>query len=518
MPEPVSLSQTQLFPSLRDFYTGTGVAAWAGIVPLHATSNPSLANSYAQVIVRFVQDAVATGRVDPTEPFYVLELGAGSGKFGFHLVKRLRELRLTLGVGPRIVHVMSDVVDSNIEYWRRHPNLTPFMERGELLLARLDAEGTGAFHLVTTVGEEKDNPSRELTTFANPLTVVANYVFDSLPQDLFRVVDGQLDEMLATPVAAENGDTTRFSWSPRPVVLPHYGDPELDALLAEVKPQTGSDAVMFPVVALRTLRRLADAAQGRLCLLAVDLGMGPGLRSDPELQLRPDTGFFYLPVELPVIGQFFARLGPGIHRHLPATTLDASLSVAGFEPDELRETRFAFTSSLEAFGPRGRAAAASLLERGGAVLEAEEWMAMSSLLRYDSTFFTASVDVILGWIREDKLRPPVKRELLAVLRFFGAEVYWTPGAPDTYFDLGVVLQELADLKAAIASYVRSIETVGPSVETYVNLALALRALDRRADALEALRDGLAVDPTHIVARGWLGRIQLEMAGELPISS
>jgi hypothetical protein len=517
-PESAPLSQTGLYPGLREFYSTAGVDAWAETVPLHVTCNPKLAETYAAVIVRFVQDAVATGRVDPNEPFYVAELGAGTGKFGFHLVRRLRELRQALGLEHlRIVLVMSDVADSNIDHWRHHPRLRPFLERGELILARFDVEADDAFHPVA-LDEAASNdagPPSALAKFVNPLVVIANYVFDSLPQDLFDVGDGHLEEMLATTVAAGETGQERVMWSRRGIDLPHYHDPELDGLLAEVVAKPGAHVVLFPVVALRALRRLADSAAGRLCLLVSDLGLGRGLLAEPEMKVKAGGGFFYLPVDLSIVGQFFGQLGPGIHRHRPATHLDTSLSVSGFDANELRETRHAFSTSAEAFGARGRAALSSLLERGGATLDPEEWLGLSAFVRYDSVFLDASTDLISRWVQAGILDPEIKREVIATLRLFGAEIYWTPGAYDTYFSLATILHELGELRAAVAAYVLSIETVGPSVDAYVNLALALRALDRRSEAMESLRDALALDPSHVVARGWLGRIELELAGQLP---
>jgi tetratricopeptide (TPR) repeat protein len=148
-------------------------------------------------------------------------------------------------------------------------------------------------------------------------------------------------------------------------------------------------------------------------------------------------------------------------------------------------------------------------------LEPEEWLALSAFVRYDSVFLDASVELVPNWVRAGVLDPHLRREVIAALRLFGAEIYWTPGAHDTYFSLARILHELSELRPAIASYVLSIETVGPSVGTYVNLALALRALRRRPEALESLRDALALDPSDVVARGWLGRIELELAGQLP---
>jgi Tetratricopeptide repeat len=511
------LSQSPVFPWLREFYATSGVTAWAGTVPLYVTCNPDIAHSYAEVILRFIQDAASAGHLDPAEPVYVAELGAGTGKFGFHLVRRIRELRHLLGMEHiRIVHVMSDVAESNIGHWQRHPRLQPFVARGELVFARFDMESDDAFHLIPPGPAGGGNEEQhQLAAFRNPLVVAANYVFDSVPQDLFRVSDGRIQQMLAALAEGEASAAARLTWSPHPAALPHYGDADLDAILADIASEPGETSVMFPVTAMRALRRLADAAGGRLCLLASDLGTGNRLVPEPELQVNREMSFFYLPVDFSVMGRFFRRLGPGIQKHHAATYLDTALLVAGFEPDQLRETAYAFSATVEAFGVRGRKAMGSLLEEGGVRLDPEEWLAVASLGRYDTRFLDASVDLFGRWVRAEVLPPALHREVVTALRRFAAEIYWTPGAPDTYFNMATALAALGELKAAVAAYVLSIETVGPAVETYVNLAIMLRALDRRSEALEALRDALALDPSHVTARGWLGRIELEMTGELP---
>jgi hypothetical protein len=522
--ELAPLSQSPLFPWLREFYSTEGVNAWAGTVPLYVTCNPDMADAYATIIIRFIQDAVAAGGLDPAEPVYVAELGAGSGKFGFHLARRLRELRRLLGMEHiRIIQIMSDVAESNIDHWRRHPRLRPFVDRGELVFARFDAETDDAFHLVPTEATEASEATtaealvhEPLASFANPLVVIANYVFDSLPQDLFRATDGHLEHLLATLVDADSDDAARVSWTARPATLPHYSEPDLDAVLAGIEIQAGRQRIMFPVTAIRALRRLADAAGGRLCLLASDLGTG-SRATEPEIQVKRDSSFFYFPVDLSVVGRFFERLGPGIQRHHLTTFLDTGLFVAGFEPGDLRESAHAFSVSIEAFGTRGRKALGSLLEFGGPMLDPEEWLAIAARGRYDNRFLDASVELFPRWMRDQAVPPEIRRELVNALRLIGAEVYWTPGAPDTYFNLAIALHHLGELKAAVASYVLSIETVGPDPATYINLALALRGLHCRPEAMEALRDALAMDPSNVTARGWLGRIELELSGELPLS-
>ena len=72
----------------REFYEKLNIKAWRdAIVPNFVTSNSFIANCYARVIVRYIKDCAANGMIDPSKPVYIVEVGAGSGKFGYLLAK-----------------------------------------------------------------------------------------------------------------------------------------------------------------------------------------------------------------------------------------------------------------------------------------------------------------------------------------------------------------------------------------------------------------------------------------------
>src|SRR5262245_35207478 len=82
------LSRSVLWGLQPRFYERQGMAAWSeGIVPHHVTCNPYLARAYARVVLGFVRDW--RDRLDPSQPVYIVELGAGSGRLAFHLLRQL---------------------------------------------------------------------------------------------------------------------------------------------------------------------------------------------------------------------------------------------------------------------------------------------------------------------------------------------------------------------------------------------------------------------------------------------
>src|ERR1041385_4675026 len=85
---PCRLSRSVLWRLQRRFFERRGVAAWSeGQVPHHATSNPYLARAYGRVVLGLLPDWHA--RLDPSQPLYIVELGAGSGRLAFHLLRGL---------------------------------------------------------------------------------------------------------------------------------------------------------------------------------------------------------------------------------------------------------------------------------------------------------------------------------------------------------------------------------------------------------------------------------------------
>ena len=67
-----------------------------------------------------------TGKMslDTSEPLYIVELGTGSGKFSYYMLKALEEMssvcEFPLG---KIVYVMTDFTENNFNFWRDHPAL-----------------------------------------------------------------------------------------------------------------------------------------------------------------------------------------------------------------------------------------------------------------------------------------------------------------------------------------------------------------------------------------------------------
>jgi hypothetical protein len=103
---------------------------------------------------------------------------------------------------------MSDFTKNNIEFWQQHPALQSYVESGMLDFAVFDVENDDCIELLQSGKKIVAN------SLSNPLIVFANYLFDSVLNDIFHVKDGQLYESListSTPSNNLNGKIPK-SW------------------------------------------------------------------------------------------------------------------------------------------------------------------------------------------------------------------------------------------------------------------------------------------------------------------
>src|SRR5438132_12604456 len=84
----VPLAESMVWRLQRTFYGDQGIAAWSrSHVPQAVTTSPTIARAYARVALGFWRDMAA--ELDPAQPLYIVELGAGSGRFAFRFLKAL---------------------------------------------------------------------------------------------------------------------------------------------------------------------------------------------------------------------------------------------------------------------------------------------------------------------------------------------------------------------------------------------------------------------------------------------
>lgn len=501
------LSRSVLWHTQRRFYERRGMAAWSeGVVPHHVTCNAYLARAYARMVLGFVADW--RDRLDPAQPLYIVELGAGSGRLAFHLLRQLIPMLDGPAGGAWVRYVMTDVAEANLAAWRRHPQLAAWLVAGRLDLARFDATHDRAIAL------ERSREILEPGRVANPVIAIANYVLDSLPVDAFSVAGGRLHEWwvrLCSTYPAELDDPelldhVRLTCERVPVEPSgYYGDPALDRVLDEQRARRPDAAFTFPSASLACLARLAELAGGRLLVLSTDKDED-GLRGEAGPQLTMH-GSCSTAVNYHAIARWVCQQGGEALVPLDRARVIATCGfVLGPPPGGARWTRAAYSEAIEVQRPDDLFAIEQGLEPAHAALTLDQWIGYLRFTGSDPKLVIDALPYLTARVGEARPPPGVRVELLRVLAR-AWDAYFHIGEP---FDLGLALGELAVALAAwpeaIGFLEGSVRRYGPTPAAGVQLAECHDRLGNAAAARTWLDEALALDPAHAGALALAARL------------
>jgi putative S-adenosyl-L-methionine-dependent methyltransferase len=459
------------------------------------------------VVAAFLDDCLGDkGRkaISPENPLRILELGAGTGKFACLFLRRLMPLLRERNLPPQSVrYTISDCSEELLAYWRGNQYLAEFAGAGVLEFEQLRA------------GDE----AGAATAGSAPLVVVANYVFDSLPQDAFVINDGQISEALITTFGdsgaepASPGDV-RFSFSDAPVANERYADAAWNSTLEEYRGRLPAATVFFPVAALGLLRQLRESSDGRMLVLAADKGFAHEeelalTRGVPTLEFHGSGKCFSAMVNLQAISRYFTSTGglallPSKH----FTSLNLCAFIARGVKDEFPRTRKAYAQALEAFGPDDLFTIMGWLNAHLDNVSLPQALSILRLTRWDTTAFLRLFPVIAPRLRNVGAERKDLRD--AVLRVWENRYPVDAADNSLAFNCGVVLLELRFHIEAAAMFEASEQLLGRTAATSYNLGLCALGLRDRADALAHMAEACRLDPAFEPARKSRERLEKEV--------
>jgi tetratricopeptide (TPR) repeat protein len=514
--EGVRLSESKLWKLQRKFFDDSGVNAWSDrIVPTHVTSNAFIAETYARVAARFIQDCLARPKgsamaATADQPFYIVEMGSGSGYFGYLFLQKLIELddRLAFPLA-RVRYVLTDFTQSNVDFWRAHPCMAPLLEAGLLDVACFDAESDQSIQL--QVSGTKLEPGAQ----ANPMVFCGNYLFDTLSHDAFRINRGQLEEGLVSLRArATNGESSTnlldrldTDYSYRPILGDiYYGEEVLDGILRRYAAELGDTAFPFPIGGFRCLERLDQLSSGRLLLLSADKGYTSVQQLlDLDNPSVVHHGSVSMMVDYHAMGQWAeARGGFMLANSDRDTTLEiVALGLGSAEP--LPETGGAFYDSVERFGPLD---VYKLTSEPPDQLDLEQLLTLIRMSGWDPLTFL-SMSRLLHPLVAQATASQARRLRLAMNEIWKL-YYPLEDGRDLPFELGYLSFGLKRYGEAVYFYEQSLAHHGDHPVTFYNLGLCAYQEGQLRQAQSLFERSLAIDPDYSPARGW----RLRVIGEL----
>lgn len=512
--QDIRLSQSFLWKLLRRFYDEAGISAWSdGTVPWRITNSAFIAAAYARVARAYVADLAARGPgagYDPARPVHIVEMGGGTGRFAFLF---LRSLLSAPGFAdceaPRVRYVLTDAAESNLEFWMGHPKFAPFIAAGMLDFATFDAGADRCIRLRVsgeTLSEE---------TAGNPLVSIANYVFDSLPQDVYRALGGTLHECRITVLSPRREtdpsdvsivERVGFRYARAPAGEAPYAEAEWNAMLATAAGRQDDVPVLFPVAALAGIRTLARIGGGKMLLLASDIEAGFGRESSDRGDPVPRRygSSFCLPVDFGLLADYAAACG-GFSLHAPARSVNMRTAafVFGGPMNEFRETRAAFGREVVDFGPADFYVLDEALRAGERTPELGEALAFLRLGAFDpKTFHHLSERIIDG---VEKAALPLRAMAAQALERVAENDFAVANGPDVPFALGRAFWRMGRYAEAIRHYRESLAAYGDHHVTHFNIGLCHHMEGRFDDAILCFDRCLELDAGYEPAKEWKAR-------------
>ncbi len=504
------MSRSLVWTLQRNFYTQLGMDAWREqIVPNYITSNTFIADAYARMVCGYARDCVAAG-MDRDEPIYVMELGAGHGRFSFYFLASLAERQVHPDLeGVRFVHVMTDLADRNIEAWESHPQLAPLVAEGRLDFARFDAESDR--ELVLRSGGRRIAAG----DLRNPLVVIANYFFDSIPQDVFYVDENH--ELLECPVTLtsvkEETDLEdpallqrlRIYFDVREIEGDYYPEPSFNELLEKYRARLSRSTISFPCSALRCLEVLRGLAGGRMLLLTADKGHihdeSVLSRSVPAVAVH---GSISMDVNYHLIASWVGELGGHVYAHRHHS---ASLNVSGFvldgerDRDAFRHMGVGFEDAVERFGPDDYYSIKKALEDHHADMSVRQILALIRLSGFDPLLLAQCTPSLYKRLNTNQEALEIRRAVDIVWKRY----YHLGEGLDLAFHIGTLLGLMAEFEQALEFFERSRVLSGSDTNVLYNIGLCHLQLGDRERAREFAQQILDEDEEHDAGKELLER-------------
>jgi tetratricopeptide (TPR) repeat protein len=481
----------------RDYYEKAGISAWReSTVPHQLTSNSMVGKTYAELILGFLKDLEQRGQT--AEKVYILELGSGHGRLAFHILKHLdRLIELSDLQLPSYCYILSDIVEENLSFFSDHPQLQPWFESGNLDVAYFD--GVESKELILRKSGMLILPYQ----LDQPLIAIANYFFDSIPNDLFYIQQDSISDVsiaLQSTLDPTEQSMTRLleslqlNFKKTPAASPVYDIPPMDAILEVYKSQVPNSYLFFPNKGIQCIDNLRLLSNKGLMVLSIDKGYSElhDLKQ-PQVPEIITHGSFSVWVNFHAIKTYCSQQGgtallPGF------STFHLQLACLLFVPESesYTATNAAYQGFVNDFGPDDMNSLKKFTYKNMHHMQLVDLLAILRLSNYDSTFF----ENLLPRIRATAQRiTTTERTRLAQALHQTWQLYFTLKEPfDMAYELGGVFYDLGYYQDALDYFNYSVDIFGPKADIYYNKALCYYQL--RQDGLfgSTLKEAKAAFP------------------------
>ncbi|WP_299464704.1 class I SAM-dependent methyltransferase [uncultured Microscilla sp.] len=498
-----TFAQSPIWQLERQYFEEVNLGAWQqNEVPHYITSNPYMAKTYAHMIMGMLRDSL--GQHDTDEPLYVVELGAGHGRFSFHVLRELSHQLALLGIEqPPLVYVMTDFVEEMLKAWEENPRLQPFVEAGLLDFARFDITKDTALFL------RKAHRAIMPGSMRRPLVVTANYLFDCVPQDLFYFDQGQAYQVLttlknydpeATQSAREQLKNIDLEYAYEAIDGARFDNPTVQKVFDKYKDTLQDSHLLFPEAGMQGLERLKALSPYGMLLLTADKGsyMLQDWQQRPAPYLA-SHGCFSLTVNFHALGQHCQALqGEWLTPTLPPHHINVLALLYLRNPLHYTEVISNYDMQVADFGPEGYYSIKKHIEKQIPDLAAKDLFAYLQLSHYDARLFSQFLPRLHQLA--EHLNPRQSFALLHIIAQVWDGYYPLGEALDLAYHISTLLVGLGFAQEAMQFVGFSEELYGTNESNLFMRAFCHYALEQPTEAHEVLQKLLGQNPHHESAK------------------
>lgn len=508
-------SQSALWRMQREYFDKEGINAWVNQVPFYITSNPFIANCYAQIVLTFMRDWIKKNPDAINHTFYIMELGTGSGRFSYYFVKTLLETMQKHGITDiKFCYIMSDFTKHNVKYWETHPALKPYLDMGVIDFALYDMETERPTTLI------RQNIRLTPEVLVNPLTAFANYIFDTISHDSFTVHEGKLYELLFSLSTDEKNmndnrpvDMEQISvdYNIHELKSAYYGDPHLDSILEEYKQKLHSTSFLFPIGSFHAIKFLKKLSNNKLFIISTDKGYGTLESLDnlghPAISFH---GSFSMMVNFHAIGEYFKNSGGDSLLQTPRKGIRTSVFTSGFKLSDFTETAIAVEERVEQLSPSDYFTLHSRIRDHYENYELDTIAAHMEFALWDPHIYLKLSNRITSLISESDGETI---EFMAKnMPRLAANYYFMPKTECILFEIGVFFHAIKRYDESLKYYKQALEYVGEQFGLFYNMALCQHHLNQNEEALVTFQHALKLDPESKETAEWITFIEKALAG------
>lgn len=513
-----SLSNSTLWQRMHDYYDQLGPEVWEDeVVPLQITSNTYLANTYAKLIIAQMHDYIAKyGKPSAQKPFHIIEIGAGHGRLSFYLLKNL-QLAFKLYGWPTdwLKYVMTDISLKSLSSWKQHHALKPYFESGCLDLAVFNALEDTELELILSKKIIKSN------SLSKPLFIVCNYIFDTLLQDAFQVIDGKLHEVeliIKNEERNKNKDLkdyfkkASYQFKRHPIQTNYYTQqPVLNKILKNYEDEFDNASFLIPIGAVKCIQNLHHFTKGPMMLLVSDKGYTEtdlfDENEDPDISFH---GSVSMMVNFDALSQY-TELNKGTSFMMGNKGADFQVASFVYHADyAIPNTTYAFANSLSTYSPQDLFDICYIeddLNPGFGSLESI--INLLNLADWDPSIFHDYYPMLLEKLESQEVSLDLEYSILNGLERVWQFFFKLEKSQDIPFAIGSILYNMDFPEKAVEYYKQSIIYYGKDKETYYNLALAYQQLEDNKKAQQMIENALALHPNYREAKKLLKEITKE---------